>query len=66
MDSTTLFFVILVSIVGMGYVYTGKKTSNYAFIVSGMIMMFFPYFITNPIAVAITSIVLIVAPFFYR
>ena len=61
-----MFFVILVSIVGMGYFYTGKKTSNYAFLVSGVVMMFFPYFVTNPVTVGVLSVALIVGPFFFR
>jgi hypothetical protein len=66
LESTKIFFIILVSIVGMGYVYTGKKSSNYVFILSGILMMLLPYFITNAIVVIIISIALIVGPFFIK
>ena len=66
MDSTYVFFLILVSIVGMGYVYSGRKRSNKVLVVSGVLMMIFPYMITNTTAVVIISIVLIFGPFFIK
>ena len=66
MDSTKIFFIVLVSVVGMGYVYTGKKWSNYAFVLSGIGMMIFPYLISNAIAIIVISVVLIIGPFFIK
>jgi len=66
LDSPKIFFLILVSVAGMGYVYSGKKRSNNVLIVSGVLMMIFPYMITNTIAVVIISIVLIFGPFFIK
>lgn len=66
METTKIFFYILTSIVGMGYVYSGKKTGYRAFILSGVLMMIFPYLISNAIAVIMISIVLIIGPFFAR
>ena len=66
LESTKVFFIILVSIVGMGYVYTGKKSANYVFVLSGILMMLFPYLISNAIVVIIVSTALIVGPFFIK
>lgn len=66
MESTKVFFLILVSIVGMGYVYSGKKSANFAFVISGVIMMIYPYLIDNTIIVSLLAVVLIVAPFFVK
>ena len=66
METTKIFFFILVSIVGAGYVYTGKKSSNYMFILSGILMMIFPYFISDPIVVVLVSLTLILGPFFIK
>ena len=66
MDSTKIFFFILISIVGMGYFYSGKKRGNNVLLGSGILMMIFPYMISNTIAVVIISIVLIFGPFFIK
>ena len=66
MDPTYIFFIVLISVVGLGYFYTGKKNGNHSFLLAGILMMIFPYIVTNEIAVAILSIVLIIGPFFYR
>ena len=56
----------MVSIVGMGYVYSGKKTGHHAFILAGVLMMIFPYLISNAVAVIIISTILIIGPFFVK
>lgn len=66
LESTKLFFIILVSIVGMGYVYSGRKSSNYVLVGAGVVMMIFPYFITKAWAVIIISLLLVIGPFFVR
>jgi hypothetical protein len=50
----------------MGYVYSGKKTGHHAFILAGVLMMIFPYLISNAVAVIIISTILIIGPFFVK
>ena len=54
--------IILFSIVGFGYFLYGKKSVNYIFLICGIILMVFPYIITNTVYLIITGIVLSVIP----
>jgi hypothetical protein len=40
--------IIFFSIVGFGYFLYGKKSTNYLFVICGIILMVFPYFVSNP------------------
>ncbi len=57
------FFMIFISIVGMGFFAAGKRNEDAYFMISGAIMMIYPYFITSAILLAATGILLIIAPF---
>ena len=54
--------IICFSIVGFAYFLYGKKSTNYLFVICGIILMVFPYLITNPVYVIITGIVIGVIP----
>ena len=40
--------IIFFSIIGAGYFVYGKKSANYIFLICGIILMVFPYFVSNP------------------
>jgi len=54
--------ILFFSIIGCGYFLYGKKSANYIFLICGIILMVFPYLITNPVYVIITGIVVGVIP----
>ena len=54
--------IIFFSIIGFGYFLYGKKSANYVFLICGIILMVFPYFISNTVYLIITGIVVSVIP----
>ncbi|HNY11745.1 MAG TPA: hypothetical protein PKK26_09175 [Candidatus Wallbacteria bacterium] len=58
------FFVIFLSIVGMGFFSIGKKTGDFYFILSGLIMMVYPYFVTTTWIFITIGIALTIIPIF--
>ena len=54
--------IIFFSIIGFGYFLYGKKSANYVFLICGIILMVFPYFISNTAYLIIIGIVVSVIP----
>jgi hypothetical protein len=54
--------IIFFSIVGFGYFLYGKKSTNYVYLICGIILMVFPYFISDTAYLIITGIVISVIP----
>jgi hypothetical protein len=54
--------MICFSIVGFGYFLYGKKSSNYLFLICGIILMVFPYFVSNPAYLIIIGVVASLIP----
>jgi hypothetical protein len=63
LDPAALFFSIFAGIIGIGYCSHAKKQQNMYFFVSGIGLMFYPYFIENVIALIGVGILLAIAPF---
>ena len=61
-DPTTLFLSILFSIIGIGYVSYGRKHNSY-FLLSGIALLVFPYFVNQYRSLLLLGIILIVLPF---
>jgi hypothetical protein len=61
-DPEMLFFSLLFSIVGIGYFSYGKK-HNFYFLLSGIVLMLFPYFVSQLWSLLIWGLGLIVLPF---
>ncbi len=56
------FFIIFLSVVGMGFFSIGKKTGDIFFILSGMIMMIYPYFVTTTWILITIGLILTIVP----
>lgn len=56
------FFIIFLSIVGMGFFSIGKKTGDFYFIASGIVMMIYPYFVTTTWILITVGLALTIIP----
>jgi hypothetical protein len=63
---TSLSLSFFFGTIGFGYFMYGKKIPNFVFIISGIILCSFPYFISNVYAFVITGIVFILLPFIIK
>jgi len=54
--------IICFSIVGFGFFLYGKKSTNYLFVICGIILMVFPYFVSNPTYLIIIGAVVSLIP----
>jgi len=66
MGAGKLFFEVFISIVGMGYAWSGKRHGNPVLFWCGLIMGVFPYFVDNAVALALLGLALMIAPFLIR
>jgi hypothetical protein len=60
------FFMIFISVVGMGFFSVGKRNEDPYFMVSGAVMMVYPYFVSGTFALVAIGIFFTAAPFFLR
>jgi hypothetical protein len=65
-DTTYLFFVILFSAVGMAYFVYGKKQSTLIPLICGLLLMIYPYFVSNTLPMVGIGAVLAAIPYFVR
>jgi hypothetical protein len=65
MDMTLLIWSLLFSMVGVGFFMYGKKQKALVPLVSGLVLMIFPYFISNVFLLVIIGVALIALPYFY-
>ena len=61
-----LFVGVFMSAVGLGYFIYGRKTSEFYFLVAGLILMIYPYFLKDVVVIGIIGLVLILAPFLLK
>lgn len=66
MDTASLLISLLISSIGIGYFIYGKKASNLVALISGLIMMIYPYFVSNPLISFLLGIFFCVLPFILR
>jgi hypothetical protein len=62
MDIYYIFFSLAFSMVGMGYFVYGKKTNPY-FMIAGIILMVYPYFVYTLLWLMIFGLALMILPF---
>lgn len=58
------FFMFFTSITGMGFFAAGKRNGDIYFTASGLIMMIYPFFVTNAYLFVGIAIALVVLPFY--
>ncbi len=62
LDPGSLFFSILFSVIGIGYFSYGKKHNLY-FMLSGVALFIFPYFVTQMVWLIIVGLIFTLLPF---
>ena len=66
MDVGVLLWGLLFSSIGLGFFLYGRKQRAAVPLVCGLVLMIYPYFIPNVIALVAIGLVLIAVPYFFR
>ena len=66
MSTSLLFWGLLFGSVGFGFLIYGKKQKALVPLVCGLVLMVFPYFISNTILLVAIGVALIAIPYFVR
>lgn len=66
MDVGVLLWGLLFSSIGLGFFLYGKKQRAAVPLVCGLVLMIYPYFIPNVIALVAIGLVLIAVPYFFK
>jgi hypothetical protein len=64
MDTATIIWGVIFGSIGLGFFVYGKKQKAAIPLLSGIGLMVLPYFISNLYILILSSIILIVVPFF--
>jgi len=56
---------LIAGAVGTGYLIYGKRQYSARFAIAGVLLMIYPYFLSNAFAIVATGAALILAPFAY-
>jgi predicted membrane protein len=65
-DVGILLWGLLFSSIGLGFFLYGKKQRAVVPLVCGLVLMIYPYFIPNVIALVAIGVVLTAVPYFFR
>lgn len=66
MDEYQLFLSLFISVIGAAYFVYGKKQLRPSFLFSGVLLMFFGYFVDSFWLTALIFAALTAAPFYFR
>ena len=66
MDSADQIINLIVSFIGMGFFAFGKRRSDFYFLLSGLILCVYPYFVDGVVLRSTIGLALIAAPFLAR
>jgi predicted membrane protein len=66
MNGAVLLWGLLFSSIGLGFFLYGKKQRAVVPLVCGLVLMIFPYFVPNSIALVAIGVVLTAIPYFFR
>ncbi len=66
MSTASIWWGFLFGSIGLGYFIYGKKQSKMVPLACGLLLIVFPYFVSNTIALVIIGAALIAAPYFVR
>ncbi len=65
-SSASLLWGLLFGSIGMGYFIYGKRQGRFIALLSGMVLMIFPYFVTSGFLIVLIGIVLMALPYFMK
>ena len=66
MSASLLFFGLVFGCIGFGFFLYGKNQRAPVPLVVGALLMIFPYFVSNIVALIIIGVVLMAVPYFIR
>lgn len=66
MDTSSLLWSLLFSSIGLGFFVYGKRQAAVVPLVCGVLLMIYPYFISNNILLVAIGIALMAIPYFVR
>jgi hypothetical protein len=66
MNEAWLLWGLLFGSAGLGFFLYGKKQKAVVPLVCGLVLMVFPYFVTNTVLVVVIGVVLMAIPYFVR
>ncbi len=66
MNTASLLWGLLFSSIGLGFFIYGKRQRAVVPLVCGLILMIFPYFVSNTIALVVIGLALMALPYFVR
>jgi hypothetical protein len=66
MNVNVLLWGLLFSSIGLGFFLYGRKQRAVVPLVCGLVLMIYPYFVPNPVAVVVIGLVLTAVPYFFR
>jgi len=61
-----LFFGIVFGAIGSGYLLYAKREFSAAFAVTGFLLIVYPYFLSNAVAILLVGALLVATPFVVR
>jgi hypothetical protein len=66
MSPAQLLWGLLFSSIGLGFFLYGRKQRAVVPLISGLVLMIYPYFVANAVALVAIGIVLTAVPYFWR
>jgi hypothetical protein len=66
LSTSSLFLGLLFGSIGLGYFIYGRKRGVVVPLVCGLVLMVFPYFISNTILLVVIGVALVAIPYFFR
>ena len=66
MSAASLFWGLLFGCFGIGFFVYGKKQEKFVPLICGLLLMVFPYFVSNTIALVVIGVALMAVPYFVR
>lgn len=66
MTTASIFWGFLFGSIGVGYFIYGRKQQKVVPLACGLVLMVFPYFVSNTILLIVIGAALMAVPYFYR
>jgi hypothetical protein len=66
LDTSSLLWGLLFGSIGLGFFIYGKKQKTVVPLVCGLVLMVFPYFVSNTFLLVGLGVVLVAIPYFFR